>query len=215
MDHDRQIRMVIPPFFFLGSLLWGALLANPDLAILNPEDVKELFGVLAATAVAILPIGFLISSISVILLYGIARIGKEETYEAVISDAVLPQIWRKCGRTEPAEKKLAFYAVVTFDHEILNDGIHSWIRRRWNHFNIAAHSIVALLLSHVIAFLLSYGVESAFKIPQSWPWWITTLVLVAVFSFTGRCAWLQTMEMIEFQAERAKEDSQITTDGTV
>lgn len=128
--------------------------------------------------------------------------GKKATYEAVISDAVLCQIWNKCGRIDPADTKLTLYATATFDHEILNQGVHSWIRRRWTHFNVAAHSVVALLLSHVVAFLLCHGVAGAYQISQSLPWWITTLVLVAIFSCTGLGAWRQTMKMIEFQIER-------------
>lgn len=153
--------MVIPPFFFLGSLLWGAHLGGINLAvILKPDNTKELFGVLAATAVIILPIGFLISSISVLFLNFVAWISKEETYEAVLSTASLEKIWSSCGRTDSPDPKLTLYATATFDHEILHDGIHNWIRRRWNHFNVAAHSAIALILSHVIAFLLARVIEN-------------------------------------------------------
>ena len=69
MDQDRQIRFAIPPFFLLASLLWGAHLGGRDLTpILKPDTAKEVLGLLGAAVVAIIPMGFRISSLSIILL---------------------------------------------------------------------------------------------------------------------------------------------------
>jgi len=74
MDQDRQIRFVIPPFFLLGSMLWGAFVGSVDLSpLVAPDTAKELLGLLAATAVAILPLGFLISTISILLIRLLTR----------------------------------------------------------------------------------------------------------------------------------------------
>ncbi len=54
MDQDRQIRFLIPPFFLLVSILWGAYLSGRDLTpIFKPDYSREVLGVLAAAAVAV------------------------------------------------------------------------------------------------------------------------------------------------------------------
>lgn len=59
---------------------------------------------------------------------------------------------------------------------------------------MAAHSIVALLLAHVLA--------PIFSIPQVCTWWVSTTALVAVLFVNALCAWRETMRMIEFQSYR-------------
>ncbi len=82
MDQDRQIRFLIPPFFLFASLLWGAHLGHLDISrVLKFENAKEILGVLAATAVAVIPVGFLVSAISVLLLRAFARACGQLTYD--------------------------------------------------------------------------------------------------------------------------------------
>src|SRR6266446_7888373 len=152
MDQDRQIRLAIPPFFLFASLLWGAYLSHRDLSpILKPETAKEVLGLLAATAVAIVPVGYLISTISVNVLRLLAVIARKPTYEAVLDEATLERIWKQLKTSQPTNKMLALYAAATFDHELLATGIHMWLFRRWTSFNIAVHSIVALVLALLVA----------------------------------------------------------------
>jgi hypothetical protein len=195
MDQDRQIRFAIPPFFLFASLLWGAYLAHRDLSpIFKPEAAKEVLGVLAAAAVAIIPVGFLISTLSVMLLRLLALVARTPTYEAVLEDSALEHIWSQLKSTQAKDKKLTLYAAATFDHELLQAGIRTWLLRRWNSFNVATHSIVALLLAHVLA--------PIFAIPQVCTWWVSTVALVAVLFVNALCAWRETMRMIEFQSYR-------------
>jgi hypothetical protein len=195
MDQDRQIRFVIPPFLLLASLLWGAHLGHSDLsAIWQPELAKNLLGVLAAAVVVIVPIGFLISALSVLLLRLLAMSWGKPTYEAVLSDSTLERIWCHLRSKQEIDKRLTLYAAATFDHELLPAGIHAWLLRRWNSFNVAAHSIVALLLAHFVGFI--------FSIPQVRWWWVSTLVLVGLLCIIAFNAWRETMEMIEFQSYR-------------
>src|SRR5713226_7517068 len=190
MDQDRQIRFAIPPFFLFASLLWGAYLAHRDLSpIFKPETAKEVLGVLAAAAVAIIPVGFLISTLSVMLLRLLALIARTPTYEAVLEDSALEHIWSQLKSTQAKDKKLTLYAAATFDHELLAEGIHTWLLRRWNSFNVATHSIVALFLAHAVARI--------FKISQVPGWWVSTLVVVGVLFFAAFNAWRETMSMIE------------------
>jgi hypothetical protein len=145
MDQDRQIRFAIPPFFLFASLLWGAYLGGRDLSpIFRPETAKEVLGLLAAAAVAVVPIGFLISTLSVTLLRGLAAVFGNPTYEAVLSDSTLERVWNQLAGKQTKNKKLTLYAAATFDHELLAAGIHTWLLRRWDSFNVATHSIVAL-----------------------------------------------------------------------
>ncbi len=195
MDQDRQIRFAIPPFFLFASLLWGAHLGHRDLSpIFKPETARELLGVLAAASVAIIPMGFLISTLSVMLLRLLALIARIPTYEAVLKDSTLERIWDHVNSTQAKNKTLTLYAATTFDHELLAAGIHTWLMRRWNSFNVATHSIVALLLAHALA--------PVFSIPQVCKWWVSTATLVAVLFVNALCAWRETMQMIEFQSYR-------------
>lgn len=195
MDPDRQIRFAIPPFFLLASLLWGAHLSGRNLSpIFKPETAKEVFGLLAAGAVAIVPMGFLISILSVTLLRVLAAIAGSPTYEAVLSKSTLERIWGQLQSTLAIDKKLTHYAATTFDHELLAPGM-----RRWNSFNVATHSIVALGLAHLVA--------PIFSINQLCAWWISTLALVALLLVTALNAWRETMKMIEFQSYRQQKSN--------
>src|SRR6266566_3735207 len=94
MDQDRKIRFAIPPFFLIASLLWGAHLGSRDLSQIFKRETAKMLGLLAATTVVIVPVGFLISTISVtLLLRGLALIAGTPTYEAVLSDSTLERVW--------------------------------------------------------------------------------------------------------------------------
>src|SRR5438105_2044468 len=94
MDQDRQIRFAVPPFFLFASLLWGAYLGGRDLEpFFKPETTKEILGVLAAAAVALVPIGFVISALSIFLLRHAFRFAGRPTYEAVLDAPTLSEIW--------------------------------------------------------------------------------------------------------------------------
>ncbi len=85
---------------------------------------------LAAAAVAIIPTGFLIGTLSVMLLRLLALIARTPTYEAVLKDSTLERIWGELNSAQAKDKKLTLYAAATFDHELLAAGIHTWLLRR-------------------------------------------------------------------------------------
>jgi hypothetical protein len=205
MDQDRQIRFVIPPFFLLASLLWGAHLGGCDLlSKFKPDNAKDqlgvlaaTLGVLAATAVLIVPAGYLISIISETALRILAKIRRWPTYEAHLKDDTLGRIWDQLHIKDDfaKDKKKALYATATFDHELLDKGVHTWLMRRWNSFNVAVHSIVALLLAHVFALPIQFR-------HIAWWWWTWTIVLVLILLCLARSSWRETMAMIEIQSYR-------------
>ncbi len=97
-----------PRYFIIASLLWGAHLGSRDLSqIFKPETAKEMLGLLAATAVVIVPVGFLISTLSVMLLRALALIARTQSYEAVLSDSTLERIWGQLQSTQAKDKKPA------------------------------------------------------------------------------------------------------------
>jgi len=199
MDQDRQIRFAIPPFFLLASLLWGAYLGGVNVSpVLKPDTAKEILGLLAAAAVAVVPLGFLISSASILLLRLLACLLGKPTYEAVLTEDAYGKVWTRIHAPSPKDGRKILYAAATFDHELLAPGIHTWLMRRWNAFNLAAHSSVALLLAHVMA--------PYFHVPQTWRWWRWTALLVVLLICAAAIAWRETMSMIEFQATREPPD---------
>ncbi|HTR27194.1 MAG TPA: hypothetical protein VMI10_24695 [Terriglobales bacterium] len=200
MDQDRQIRFIIPPFFLFASLLVGRYLSCGSLPeFLKADSGKEIVALLAATAVITIPLGYLISTISVFILRLLARLFREPTYEAVVTDHVLKRIWSLIKHDGEEMRRSMLYATTTFDHEILSDGVHMWLLRRWNSFNISVHSAVALTIALAVAPL--------FSIQLTRYWWLSTLGFVALFLNAAFTAWREVMTMIEFQSHRPQEHS--------
>ena len=195
MDQDRQIRFVIPPFFLLANLLWGAYLGECNLEfLLKPESTREFLSLLAATTVAVVPLGYLISTISITLLTIVTWMFGKPTYEAVFDPQTLNRVWQRIEMPGDADSSKTLYAAATYDHECLSPGMHMWIFRRWTSFNLAIHSIVAILLAHAVALVLS--------VPHSGKWIASTVGLAIPLALTGGIVWRQVMAMIKFQLDR-------------
>lgn len=195
MDQNRQIRFLVPPLIFILSIIWGAYLSNDNFCKYFYSNISErIIGLLAAGAVAVITLGYIISSISIIILrFGFCVFNKFH-YETVHSDDTLKRIWCMIKTESAFDGSKILYAVSTFDHEILSRGVHEWLTRRWSSFNISVHSCVALILSHILA--------PFFNISQSWAWFILTVILLLVFICNAIIAWRETMNMIDFQSHR-------------
>lgn len=61
MDEPRQIRFLVPPFFFFAALLWGAHLdPQVELAnLLDPDSLGALLGTVAAITIFVIPLAIL------------------------------------------------------------------------------------------------------------------------------------------------------------
>jgi hypothetical protein len=203
MDKERQIRFLYPAFILIASFLVGVYLdpckSISDLLPVTDSELKssDIVAVLVGGGVFILVLGFLIGTLTVnILRVGFFLFG-HRNYEIVLPDDAYDRILRFIdwpnNQIQPRER---FYAAVTFDHEILSNGIHDWIVRRWNAFYVSANSILALILAPVIG--LSLSVHLTF-------WWIlltaVTSILILLNCIT---AWRETMRMLEFQSRRNK-----------
>lgn len=198
MDQVRQIRFIIAPFFFLGNLLLGAWLGNlfsiEVVAKWQPQTVVAIGGVLVA---ALLPLGFLIGGISVLFLRTVFCVISKGHYEVSLSDDTWQRIWPALKANVQRTRSNELYSGVTFDHEILHDGIHDWLVRRWNAFNISVNSCTAVVLAHLVGFALAIPLTR---------WWVgTTACLFGLFVFIAFVSWRETMGMVDFQSHRIQD----------
>jgi hypothetical protein len=209
MDQTRQIRFLIPPFILYGSLLWGLYCSdqchNRWWSLMHSSETILAF--VSIAGVSALPLGFLIGTISVMVLR-LFFLPTRHKYETCVSVKCLGQMNRKVSRQWESlyfkdlsiwkKKREEHMIEVTFSHGVLKEkypGVHEWLVRRWNAFNLSAHCVCALALAHVAGPVLGWG----------WPppcrWWLPSLVLGIALFFTSFFAWRETMAMIEFQSD--------------
>jgi len=213
MDQIRKIRFLIPPFFFIASMLFVIYYSSPAREFLSTlknfidekDSYKFLIAIFSAGAISILPIGFLIGSFSYAILRAIFFLFRSRgcKYEVCLNRDYLKRIWIKIGLRKPyysfVEEQLddlIYYATITFDHHILfkkRKGIHDWLVRRWNAFNISVHCISALILSYVLSWLLEAKMPSV--------WYTITLSIIIVLVINAVCTWRETMKMMDFQSK--------------
>jgi len=175
--------------------------------------MKELFAVIAAAGFATIPVGLSIGTLGISLLkLGFtfhSRRGVRQLYDACVSNACFHTMLREVGAAQEdrrSNRKSLLYVVATFDHELLPEKIHEWLLRRWNSFNTAFNSALALCISILIVSIRSFYTRSLDPIrswDHRWYWWlVTNLFLICVFAVTACASWHETMAMIEFQARR-------------
>jgi hypothetical protein len=210
MDAERRIRFLYPPLFLFASLLVG-IWVDPDVSVqklfpfVSSLGPSELIGLLTGGGLVLVAAGYFIGSITGELLrFCFWFLRRPDHYEAVLDDETLPLVWKHIRCTGDADRKDAFFAAVTFDHEIIPKSIHEWIQRRWHAFNISANGVTALFLALVI------GACLPIRISFSWLAGTATVVLIlgchAVFS------WRDTMRMIKFQSRRSSLPAGSTAD---
>ena len=215
MDQDRQIRFLISPFFLYASLLWWGYLyptVHGFLSGLKPNDLKDLLSVVIAARSATIPIGFSIGTLGISLLklwFKVRSRRDRQLYDASVSNACFETMLREVGAAQEdrrSNRESLLYVAATFDHELLPEKIHEWLLRRWNSFNTAFNSTLALFISILIVPIRSFYTRSLDPIrswDHRWYWWLgTNVVLICVFAVTARASWHETMAMIEFQARR-------------
>jgi hypothetical protein len=171
MDPLRKIRFIIAPFFFYAVLAfvlyWSS---HGDNIFSESPDPKLLAAVLSAIIISILPLGFLIGTISITFLRLIFYPLSGCDYELSIStDPVkrrdfMRRIWTEISFTSPMYTMdqsqldhIFFSSGITFDHESIRkkrEGVHEWLIRRWSAFNINCHCIVAIILANIFIFPL-------------------------------------------------------------
>ena len=69
MDQDRQVRLLVAPFFLYAWVVLGAHQGGIDLsAVLKTFESEELVAIAAILAASLLPVGFLLATIAITLL---------------------------------------------------------------------------------------------------------------------------------------------------
>ena len=191
MDEQRQIRFLYPPFFLIGSLLWGVYLDPTtklgDLLAFIPSGIQwpQAITLLVGGSVLVIALGFLIGTLSLSLLrllFFVFSLCRDHWYhfEASVSSECLAKIWPILHLPAQPDQSNMFRAVVTFDHEMLSRPVHDWLRRRWSGFLISTHSAVALLLALILGWRLPMRVTSE--------WVLTSCALVLLFAWCAVAA---------------------------
>lgn len=197
MDKDRQIRFLYPPLIFLSSMAFGIWVSLPSSlgaevsSFFSKENNTSIFAVLLGVGSVILVLGYLIGTITILLLR-LLFVRNDFNYEFKLSKDTYDKIGKRILENEnlPIQEKERMYAGVVFDHSKIDENIHRWIVRRWNAFHIASFSVVGLVASLICGCLLG--------IPFSFKWALVVLFFVFCFILQGRLSWIETMGMIDF-----------------
>jgi len=199
VDQDRQIRFLIPPFFFYASLAMGLYLGGRLRVVvtaLSEKPWKELHVLLiAAIGAATIPIGYIIGLVGIRLvsIVFLVLFWRRIPWDVQWSDNSLQSLWRRLGQTR--DRRLDLQASSYYVHSLLPETMYEWILRRWTAFLVAVHSMTALFLSHLVG-------RFALHIPPSLAWMLTSVVVSAVLLFAAVEAWQQVERMHRFQLQR-------------
>jgi hypothetical protein len=213
MDKDRQIRFIFPPLFFLAFLWWSyhphpletisEYLKLPDS---GKEGFNTILGLIAAGGAGVLVMGFLIGTISSVILTGIFFLCGRKHYAAVLQHEALNRLWPIVKFTESTNsgfrehKKWTLYATATFVLGTLPKEIQGWLMRRWSAFIISSNTVVGLLI--VMGF-----VHCVLQAHPGCLWWCAIISSAVLLFLNGSIAWNEYMTMLDFQSRRKFEDA--------
>jgi hypothetical protein len=205
-----------PPGFALSVEVPAGFTRSPSPHWVLDVTAEQLGFLLTVIGASVLPLGFLLSSISILLIHLLflasdflhavwryLRADKVDrkwmlslhNYEATLrSEAAWDGVYRRAGAGRNNGKDDQF-ALATFDHGLLEDGVNQWIQRRWQTFNIGVHSAVAVLLALIAGWLT--GVPPATSL-----WAGVSIAIAVVFVVVAILAWRHTTGMLDFQARR-------------
>ena len=157
----------------------------------NETKAIEIIAALLGGGIIIIILGFVIGTLTINLLrLGFLIFGIKH-YEESLSESTYNNIFKRLGINKGTEKQ-KFFAVVSFDHETIPNGVHQWILRRWNSFNVSTNSIMA--------FVLSVPIISYLNIKFHCYWFFFIPLISVLFLINAVIAWKETMGMIEFQS---------------
>jgi len=223
MDEERKIRFLLPPLFMMASIIWGVRCdpkvtldgflrnlsgvqepSNVGVGVVQEPSnvgVGDMLVLLAGGGVVAVTFGFLLGTLTIFVLRTTFWFFCGKYHEVFVSQDALNKIWKQIGvndpENQPTENEL--FAVATFDHEILKGsdkrkGIHLWLLRRWNAFNISATSTTGLIVSVFIGKHLDVSITCN--------WLVPVIFVAGLFVWSSIISFQDTMRMIEFQAKR-------------
>jgi|SRR5690606_20028636 len=206
MDEDRKIRFLVSPMVFLVSFLWGLVL-DPEKSLANilpiaitlPDGWPGLLALAAAGGSGAFTLGVAIGTITFVALRIASSCIRPRfggSHEIAMSCDTREKAWHILGGKGPSDPRKEVFIGVSLDHGIVqarHEGIHKWIRRRWNAFSIAATSITAILLSIFAAWCAGVSLSTG--------WIAPALFMIAVFILSARWAWKDSMSMLSLMTE--------------
>ena len=114
MNEPRNIRFLIPPFFFYFTAVLAGYFAGVDYKEqLESLGAEQMLAIAAAVGAASLPIGYLLTSISILFLNTGAQMFGAHTYESHLSEEAFKTIWGKINVSSPPNRNLELYAIAT------------------------------------------------------------------------------------------------------
>ncbi len=196
----QRIRFLVAPTLFVASLLWGAW--SEGFLEHAPNSDSKLVTLIAAGGLVVFAGGYVIGTITHFVLRLFFRYrprlwGNSRFHEVALSDDAFRQVWeqRLHAFGEPDRWK-ELVAGAAFDHGILrktHEGVHLWLIRRWNAFNIAATSLFGLLFSFPVGYFV-------IRIPVEPIWYVPVGIFSLILAFMMFWSWHDTMNMANFMA---------------
>lgn len=234
---DRRVRFLVPPFILLFALLDGVAvgLYEPFGEFLGKTTNKDsniavIIGLLAAGGVGVFAFGLIIGSISItILRCRLPRLLRfipwpkffGPDYEVgYADDATIKIIMNAIGAKKKEVPVRRLYPGAIYDHGWLYrkaHGLHQWLARRWNIFNLLFHSGVALCMSFLFG-----SIQQGFYLLNQWRgldlnvvvwWWLPHLILIPLLFLRAYRAYEETMGMATFISTELEETSDIFVRG--
>jgi len=199
LDQLRELRFLLPPFFFFASLASGAYLDPAYQLLCKLHQFKDSQAiVIASVGAATVPVGFLIGVVSMMLLAGLSRLTRWQQWDVPHSESTVGAMWRSFGLSR--EKRLDLQAVSTFDRVFIHKEILDWLVRRWTAFLVSVNSTVALLLGILV-------VPRLLGIHPPRYWYYTMFGTCGLLLLHAGIALYETRAMGEFQAAIAERKS--------
>lgn len=206
MDEDRKIRFLVSPMVFIASFLWGLSL-DPEKSVAQmiantialPDSWQGSLALLAAGGSGVFALGVAIGTITFVALrawFCLFKITNGKSHEIMMAPEDREKAWTILGGIGPCDENKEVFIGVSLDHGVVQaryEGIHKWIRRRWNAFSIASTSITAIVLSLVVACFA--GMTPSHK------WYVPAGIMIAVFALSARWAWKDSMAMLSLMTK--------------
>lgn len=194
MNEPRSFRFAIAPFVY-G--LWMALsfVFNKSATFdsVSAEFAKrqpgEVTAVAALAVVSALPLGFLISTVTVTMLRILSFVSNRHYEAACVTIDAVP------GESKGDRRQRLVFQTATLTFRDLPAGLRDWVVRRWDAFKAWANSATGVLLA--------WATIGLFRDDMGPAWHAATALAAILLGTNSWFAWRQTMGLLEYHAGTA------------
>lgn len=218
MDQDRNLRSLIPPLVFVASLVWVRLLQSGWEGFQSDKVGATMAALLAGGAAVVVALGFVLSSVSILLLraWSHQRFGKTIDI-AGFPDDLIVSFGAEVGLSRDLALMYPLQCAALYDHQVVREkrkGVHEWAARRWNMFHVSVHCCLALALAHG-AWLIYYVARGSIWTP-SWTlalgWWLPDAVLFVCMGVNACVAFHENRDLFKVLLEVSESSNVATVD---